>query len=82
MPGDGRLSGCVAVVGRAADRQQVSAGARASPSWIGVQRRPTRGELSHAVYPRGLEAREKERKNRNWPAVSFLGSTFSSGSVL
>jgi hypothetical protein len=30
------------------DRQRVSVGARASPSWIGVRRRPTRSELSHA----------------------------------
>jgi hypothetical protein len=30
------------------DRQQVIAGAMASPCWIGVRRRPTRCELSHA----------------------------------
>ena len=30
------------VVDRAADRQRVSAGARAGPCWSGVRRRPTR----------------------------------------
>jgi hypothetical protein len=31
------------------DRQRVSAGARASPSWSGGRRRPTRSQLSHAT---------------------------------
>src|SRR5437660_388174 len=33
---------CALVAERAADRQRVSAGARASPSWIGDRRHPTR----------------------------------------
>ena len=33
---------------RAADRQRVNAGARASPSWIGVRHRPSRFELYSA----------------------------------
>ena len=33
-----------------ADRQQVSAGARASPSWIGGRRRPTRRNYATAVH--------------------------------
>ena len=48
VPVECRLSGCALGVERAADRQQVSAGARASPSWIGGRRRPTRCELYSA----------------------------------
>ena len=45
---DGRLWECVLTVEHAVHRQRVSAGARASPCWIGGRRRPTRSELSHA----------------------------------
>jgi hypothetical protein len=36
-----------------ADRQQVSAGARASPSWIGGRRRPTR--VHYAVHAESVK---------------------------
>jgi hypothetical protein len=46
MPAEG-MCAC----GRAhRDRQQVSAGARASPSWIGGRRRPTRGNPTCTYY--------------------------------
>jgi hypothetical protein len=42
VPVESWLSGCTVVVDRTADRQGVSAGARANPSWSGGRRRPTR----------------------------------------
>jgi hypothetical protein len=46
-----RPAGGVCACGRAhSDRQQVSAGARASSSWIGGRRRPTRGNSMYSDY--------------------------------
>ena len=60
------MTGCLVNVGvPSTDRQQVNAGARASPSWIGGRRRPTRMPLCVADPPAPVVTCRMMLKNKS-----------------